>query len=183
MQPGDDIHKNWKTLREHGSPAALKFLFRHFYDPLFHYAARVLQREDLAKDAIQNTFADLWHYRSRLSPDVAVRAYLFRAVRNHCARLFQKHRPHQKVERLAQQLSFEPEELKLKEAPPPLKIKITEALNRLSPRQREIIYLKYYENLSYQEIAEVLQINYQSVVNHAHKAILRLRQEDALNFF
>ncbi|MCO6476314.1 MAG: sigma-70 family RNA polymerase sigma factor [Phaeodactylibacter sp.] len=183
MQHANDIQKNWRALRENGDPAALKFLFDHFYSPLFAYAVKLLQREALAKDALQNTFADLWQYRRRLSSDVVVRAYLFRAVRNHCCRLLRKQDSFVEIDRLGQQLAFEPEELQLKDAHLRQKQMVARALNNLSPRQREIIFLKYYENLSYQEIAEVIDINYQSVINHAHKAILKLRERNDLNFF
>lgn len=179
----DDIQKYWKALREDGEPAALKFLFDHFYGMLFSYAAKLLRRDALAKDALQNTFADLWQYRSRLSPDVAVKPYLIRAVRNHCAKLLRKHGPFAEIETLGQLLCFEPEELKLAGNTALQKKKLADALNSLSPRQREIVFLKYYEGLSYREIAEVLDINYQSVVNHAHKAILRMRERNDLNFF
>lgn len=183
MQHANDIQKNWKALRQEGAPAALKFFFDHFYEPLYGYAMKLLGREALAKDALQNTFADLWQYRKSLSPEVIVKAYLFRAVRNHCTRLIQKNQPYQKVEALCQQLSFDPEELILEDTSMLQKKKIAEALNKLSPRQKEILYLKYYENLSYQEIAEVSAINYQSVVNHAHKAIRKLREREDLKFF
>ncbi len=178
-----DIERHWKGLCEDGEPQALQALFFLFYDDLFAYTFRLLKTSDLARDAIQNAFADLWQYRHKLAADAVVKAYLFRAVRNHAIKLLRAQRPTIPVEDIEHQLFFEPEELQLESATHLQKQKITTLLNDLSPRQREILYLKFYDNLSYQEIAEVLDINYQSVVNHAHKAILKLRQHKDLKFF
>ena len=49
------------------------------------------------------------------------------------------------------------------------------ALNRLPTRQREMVYLNFYENLNYNEIVMQTGIQYQSVVNHVHRAVKVLR--------
>jgi RNA polymerase sigma factor (sigma-70 family) len=181
MQHTGDIKHLWASLLQaHTAEAALEQLFRLFYDDLFAYACKVLGQKALAADALQNTFADLWSYRLRLQPDVAVRAYLFRTTRNHCVKIAQKQQTTLPVEIFAEQLYFEPDELVLHEATDIQKHALAKALNTLSPRQREILFLKFYDNLDYAEIATVLGINYQSVVNHAHLAIRRLRDMPAL---
>lgn len=182
--PEDTFEQKWQDLRERGDPAALAFFFHQFYDELYFYCLKLSEEPSLAKDAVQNTFADLWEYRLSLSSVSSPKLYLLRAVRNHCIKLLQKNNPRHGIELIAEQMTFQPKELELDHAPDPVKIQLTQALNELSPRQREIIYLKFYDNLEYQEIAEVLQINYQSVVNHAHNAMIRLRQcEELKNFF
>jgi RNA polymerase sigma factor (sigma-70 family) len=54
---------------------------------------------------------------------------------------------------------------------------LLEALSKLSPRQKEVVYLKFYENLSYHEITELTSLNYQSVRNYIHQAIQALRRK------
>jgi RNA polymerase sigma-70 factor (ECF subfamily) len=49
------------------------------------------------------------------------------------------------------------------------------ALERLSSRQKEIIYLKYYQNLSYEEVSEIMNINYQVARNLLYQAIKSLK--------
>ena len=57
-------------------------------------------------------------------------------------------------------------------------------LNKLPKRQKEAIYLKYYSGLKATDIAEIMDINYQSVVNILHKAIKNLKEEvSILNLF
>jgi RNA polymerase sigma factor (sigma-70 family) len=53
-------------------------------------------------------------------------------------------------------------------------------LNNLSRRQREVIYLRYYDDLTYEEISQVMGLNYQSVMNHLHKALKALRSNQSL---
>jgi len=50
-------------------------------------------------------------------------------------------------------------------------------LNKLPKRQKEAIYLKYYSGLKTTEISEIMNINYQSVVNTLHKAINNLKED------
>jgi RNA polymerase sigma factor (sigma-70 family) len=53
-------------------------------------------------------------------------------------------------------------------------------LNQLPNRQKEVLYLKYYSDLNTDDIAKVLEINYQSVLNLIHKGIKKLRQAASL---
>ena len=181
MQHPCDIEEIWASLLQNDSAeSALEQLFQLFYDDLFAYACKLLGQGASAQDAIQNTFADLWYYRRRLQPDVAVRAYLFRSVRNHSVNILQKQPSALPIEAIAGQLRFEAAELVLHDADAAQKYALVQALNGLSPRQREILFLKFYDNLDYAEIAAILEINYQSVVNHAHLAIRRLREMPGL---
>jgi RNA polymerase sigma-70 factor (ECF subfamily) len=49
------------------------------------------------------------------------------------------------------------------------------ALNNLTNRQKEIVYLKYYQNLSYEEVSEIMKINYQAARNLLYQTIKTLR--------
>ena len=54
------------------------------------------------------------------------------------------------------------------------------ALNELPPKQREIIHMRFYQDLEYPQIAEITGIKYQSVINHVYRAIQVLRQTTEL---
>ena len=56
------------------------------------------------------------------------------------------------------------------------KMKLQQSLEFLSSRQREAIYLKYYEEMSYEQICDIMDINYQSVRNLISKGIIELRK-------
>jgi RNA polymerase sigma-70 factor (ECF subfamily) len=55
------------------------------------------------------------------------------------------------------------------------KQRVIKALEGLSHRQKEIIYLKYYQNLSYEEVSEIMNINYQVARNLLYQAIKSLK--------
>ena len=54
---------------------------------------------------------------------------------------------------------------------------VEDLLNTLTDRQREAIYLRYMQNLSYEEIAELLDISPGSVRKLVYRAIMCLREE------
>ena len=74
-------------------------------------------------------------------------------------------------------LAFSPEEVMIaEEASEGTRKYLARLLNSLTGRQKEIVYLRYYEDLSYQEISELLSINFQSVANHLQRAFETLRK-------
>jgi RNA polymerase sigma factor (sigma-70 family) len=54
---------------------------------------------------------------------------------------------------------------------------LNKSINQLSDRQKEAIYLRYHQGLSVEQVAEVLNLNYQSTKNLLHRAILQLRKD------
>ena len=55
--------------------------------------------------------------------------------------------------------------------------KLQQALDHLSERQREIIHMKYYQQLEYEEISDIMDLNYQSARNLVNRALSVLRKE------
>jgi RNA polymerase sigma factor (sigma-70 family) len=58
-----------------------------------------------------------------------------------------------------------------------LRQRIQFAINALTPRQKEIIYLRYFNDLSYDQICELMNINYQSARTQHYNALKVLRSE------
>lgn len=173
----------WKNMLQ-GDLSALEKIYTHFHADLYHYALKITEQQDLAEDAVQDVFVDLWNYRHQITNVHSPKYYLIRSLRNQCLKLIKKQN------RLTDFAVVNPlnirinaEELQLTDDSQATKKMIETALFKLSPRQREIIYLKFYNNLDYEELAEILEINYQSVVNHIHKAMIKLRQADVLQHF
>lgn len=165
-----------------GVPTALDALVRRHTRPLLNYGRKTGSGDDEIKDSLQEIFADLWTRRDRLETVQSVRAYLFMALRN---RLLKTHRTAvrraelpDETDELPFPLSFSVEEQWIAdEAEGEQLRRLNAQLNALPPRQREAIYLKYYQNLTNEEIAGLLKINYQSVSNLLHRALFVLRNE------
>ncbi len=76
---------------------------------------------------------------------------------------------------------FSPEDLMVEnETRQSLHEHLLQALNLLPARQREAVYLRYYEELSYKEVASIMGVNYQSVVNLLFKAMTALRKKEPI---
>lgn len=160
---------------------ALEAIYKGFYSDLFQYAYKLTADAGMAEDAVQDTFLYVWQHRQQIGVIKSLRFYLIRSVRNACLKLLQKR---SKIEAIDAnlQLTILPEELSLIDLDARTRKQLQQALLELSPRQREIIFLKFYSNLDYEEISSILDINYQSVVNHVHRAIQKLRKSSLAIF-
>ena len=174
----------WQEVLQNDRQAFEK-IYKHFYPNLFSYARKLIRDENQAQDAIQSTFLYLWIHRQQIGVIQSVRFYLFKSIRSSCLKLIQKQKRLKTLEEVNDQLRLiqSPEELNLVDDSQKVKQQLKKALLDLSPRQQEIIYLKFYNNLDYEEIGDVLNINYQSVVNHVYRAIQKLREHKTLQFF
>lgn len=169
----------WKELRS-GNKNALTGLFKKFYDSLFGYGYRIIPDDDRIKDAIQEVFFQLWKYRTNLANVKSVRAYLFKSLRH---QLLNDKAVRQRREKLNREFANEEFEiyvnyekwLEILELEQQQKSKLKKAVKELSPRQREVVYLKFYEGLSSEELSKIMEVRTQSIYNLLSNAIKSLR--------
>jgi RNA polymerase sigma factor (sigma-70 family) len=174
----------WQAMKA-GNPAALSVFYTRYFRVLFNYGATFSRDEDLVKDVVQELFLNIWENRQGLVDVRNVRAYLFQALRQNIITKLTRLKRRlvlSKDAALAEPVvSFSSEDILMAEEHSAVKKQqIAAALNTLPARQREALYLRCYNELSYEEIAEVMSINYQSVVNHVHEAIKTLRTSELL---
>ena len=157
---------------------ALSIIHKTLYPDLFHYANNLLKDEELAEDSIQELFIKVWTKRAKIGELTYVKAYLFTALRRDILnRLRNLHLRSLKITGTEEaDIEFSPEDIIIaSEDDTRRKQQIGKLLNALPKRQKEVIYLKYFDDLDYDEIAQIMGINYQSVVNLSFKAIRFLR--------
>ena len=166
----------WESFRK-GDREAFATLFRQHYELLFRYGSRLTPDADLLEDLIQELFLELWQSRSN-TPVLSVRAYLLKSLKYKLLKVF---RQQGRLKRLSAGddnifewshesfLIAEQENAEKKQ-------RVLNALGHLSNRQREIIYLKYYQNLSYEEVGEIMNINYQVARNLLYQAMKSLKK-------
>ncbi|MFP4090506.1 MAG: RNA polymerase sigma factor [Cyclobacteriaceae bacterium] len=176
--PLTDDKTQWASFLK-GDKCAFESIFRTYYNCLFQYAHRSCQDADLAHECVQSLFVNLWSSREKLSPAANVKAYLFSSLRRQLCREKKAVSSQSAFSRQSPPLSFSPEDLMLEnESAMMLESQMAAALNALPRRQREVLYLRYYEELSYSEISQVMHLNYQSVINLAYRALEKLRKEE-----
>ena len=168
--------ERWSRLKQ-GDKKSLREIYDLQVEYLLQYALRISRNEALIQDCVHDLFVEIWNNRENLGMTTAIRPYLIVALRRKLIRKLQKE---QKSEELTDHLAFDivpgAEELLIQhEDSEQHKKKLLAAMAQLSERQREAIFLKYYEEMDYQEVASTMNINYQSVRNLIFSGIKKLR--------
>jgi RNA polymerase sigma-70 factor (ECF subfamily) len=138
-------------------------------------ATQILGNADDAADAVQDAFAKALQrpgaYDARRGP---LKPWFLRVVRNRCLDLIRRRKQGDAVSDALPSSAGSPEQL-THESQRDHEIHL--ALARLSPDQRQIVVLRDYLDLSYAEIASVLEIPSGAVMSRLHRARLALKQE------
>ncbi|KFF04550.1 RNA polymerase sigma factor [Flavobacterium reichenbachii] len=170
----------WSNLKE-GDEKSFSILFERYYKDLICYGNSLSPFSEKVQDCVQDVFADVWVYRNSLQDNVVVKAYLLSSVRKRIARLFERDHIFRKTtstEAIEFLFDFSIEnELVEDEVTAERVLYLNKLLNDLPPRQKEALYLRYHQGLSVEQIAELLDVNYQSANNLLYRALLSLRKE------
>jgi RNA polymerase sigma factor (sigma-70 family) len=165
----------WESFRN-GDRTAFEALFRQHYEILFRYGNQFTADTELLEDTIQELFIELWQAKSK-APVMSVKGYLLKSLKYKLLKAF---RQRGRIQQLPADtdIFFEWSHdifLITQQENAEKKQRVLEALGSLSNRQKEIIYLKYYQNLSYDEVSEIMNINYQVARNLLYQAIRSLK--------
>ncbi|MGH2644194.1 MAG: RNA polymerase sigma factor [Chitinophagaceae bacterium] len=181
MASGDLEIWLWNEIR-YGNERALYQLYMTRYDSLVRYGLYVSGDKTKATDAINEVFTEIWIKRDRL-PDVKeVGSYLFIIFKRKLSRLVHhKHTvlllPEEEVlPELQQDGSYEDMLIAL-QSEEEQKLRVRHALLKLTSRQKELIHLRYFEEMSIDEIADKLNLSLRTIYNTLHSAISTLRKE------
>lgn len=162
-----------------GSREAFARIYAEQYEALLNYGRRFSLDVAIIEDAIQDTFLDLWQYRATLTDVKSVRFYLLRVLRN---KLNQQFKKQQSVGFTVDdnlpfdvEYSFESQLIQQQIQEETLR-QLRLCLNELSPRQKEILYLRFFNGLDYEQIAEVMNLTYQATRNQLYLALKALRE-------
>ena len=164
----------WESFRK-GDRDAFATLFRRHYEALFRYGGKFADNAGQLEDSIQELFVELWQSNSRI-PVISVRAYLLKSLKYKILKTYRRRRDILPITEDQGIFEWSHEDYLVSgEQTAENNRKVLNALDRLSNRQKEIVYLKYFQNLSYEEISEVMNINYQVARNLLYQAIKSLK--------
>ncbi|MFC2084082.1 RNA polymerase sigma factor [Bacteroidota bacterium] len=157
-----------------GDKEAFSSLFTKYYEPLYRFAGRFVVDPDISENIVQDVFVRLWEQRSRLRITSNVKAYLYTAVKNQSLN---------HIKREGRLLSFEEQFEIISEkmqSPEDEFIKdesfksIHEAIEDLPEKCRKIYLMKRYDDLSYNEISEILSISVNTIKTQMKRALKSL---------
>ena len=168
----------WDKLRE-GHKSALQEIYQQEFEYLYNYGRKIFSRSELVEDCVHDLFVELWQRHDRLGPTDSIRRYLSAALRRKVVAHLKKEANIQKTESF-ELIPFDAElaidELIIaQELSEEQSARLKEAFEKLTPKQKEILYLRFYQGLDYDQIAEVLGMKYQSLRNAVSRAIKNLR--------
>ena len=147
------------------------------YVALYHYGTRFTADRDLIKDCLQDLFLELWEKRASLAYIGAIKPYLFQSLRNNLVRRVRKQSFFSDLQDTEPLDDISPEsDWIINETDALTASRMKRAIDSLPKRQKEALYLKYYENLSYEEIANVMGLNRQAVANYLQYGLQKLRE-------
>ncbi|VAW13473.1 hypothetical protein MNBD_BACTEROID03-1679 [hydrothermal vent metagenome] len=163
-----------------GDVNAFSTLFKGYYSVLYDYGLKISGNPSLTEDCLQDFFVYLYDRREGIGEVNNIRSYLFVSFRRSLFKKLKKERKFTDYDELFESISkfeFSAEEIAIKQELTSMKTNaLANLLNKLSVREREAVYLKYYSDLKTDQIARVMGISYQSVLNTLQKAFLKLRK-------
>lgn len=168
------------------SDKSLSGIFETHFNALYNYGLKISKDSQLVEDSIQDLFFRLLIKNFNIESVKNQRYYLLKSLRRQILKTLElKYYQINKVEVNDDCFTeFSPEDYFIQnQSEENLIVRVNKALNQLSDRQREAIYLRYFENLEYEQIAEIMNINYQSVKNNVHRGLVALKDIISLYLF
>jgi RNA polymerase sigma factor (sigma-70 family) len=174
------LEKDLLQRLQQNDEVALASLMKMYYDDLYNYAARFTKDDGLIKDCIQEVFISLWQRRETADTILSPKYYFLRAIKNKVLKSLHKNTRTTTSAHLQDEYDFFHEFsieriIIEKQVSEEKAEKLRKTLTLLSKRQKEIIYLKYYQYLDHGQIAELMNVSRQSVYNLLHETIHKLR--------
>lgn len=149
-----------------GEALAFGELFARYKNPIYGYVRRRVDDPGRAEEITQDVFLALVQHRNGYEVRASFRTYLYRIALNRVVAEYRKKKEDQPL----------PADPAVSAGGDPSVVQqVREALAQLEPEQREIVLLREYQGLSYQEIAEVLKIPVGTVRSRLFRAKLALR--------
>lgn len=159
------------------STLELKRLYDHYAKELYVYGMAICADKVLVEDAIQDVFLYIHLHDATFSHAADKKLYLLAALRNKIYRMSHGRQPRFEEMTVESEMEYSAEDRIIGEEQWRInQERVKEMLDSLSMRQREVLYLRFIETMSFKEISEHMSINRQSAQNLFQRAVKRLRE-------
>lgn len=184
-QQGANIHTDkppadlWLTFIQ-GDKIAFSLLYEKCYPKLYSYGINLGMDELQVSDAIQDIFLKLFEKPHIITDASTFLPFVFRSIRNYFINLQKKVSNHVDIEEYLTSFTFEytiEDRLIIEEDAKNLSLQIEQMLSILTARQKEIIYFRFLHEMSYEEIALIMNISQQGARNMLYKAFEKIRKK------
>ena len=161
------------TLIKKAEQAAFLEIYQRYWSSLYRYAYNVINNHQVCEDIIQEIFLDLWSRKNEVLI-ANLKAYLYKSVKFQIFKYLRHNEVEKKHLSLLNKVQFvnqTEDYINLED----LEKMLDKSISKLPAKCREIFYLSRFEQKSYQEIADKLNISTQTVKNQVSKALKFIR--------
>lgn len=168
----------WKMIKQ-GDKAAFEELYHRYYSPLFAYAVRLRFGSEIIKDSLQDIFVRIYVKHSELPEISYVKPYLYRSLVNALLDSVKSVRNNVvSLDELADisiddkgfDILFEKGDADMQKAQ-----LLKRGYEQLSAKQKNALYLRFIQEFSWNELAQMLEMSPHSCMNLVNRAICKLR--------
>ena len=167
----------WKEFRQ-GSMEAFSAIYSTHVQALNNYGRKLTTDQKFVEDCIQDLFIEIWKSKENLGDTDSIKYYLLKSLRRKIIRQL----PGTQTLGLDAEENYHfdlssPETLIINEQTEAFQVKkLNEALKKLTRRQKEAIYLKFYQGLNFQEVSSVMSLGMKSTYNLISRSVEELRK-------
>lgn len=169
----------WAAFKN-GDEQAYEFMFKHNYKLLLNYGLKISRDAEEVKDCIQQLFARLWESRQRLGVNTSIKSYLLASLRRMILRRSKVKFQYINIEHINPAFHIE-SSVEYKYIKSQKEVELVKALSnlikKLPDRQKEALYLRFYGDYSFGEIAGIMGITTRGVYKLIYKALDNLTLE------
>jgi RNA polymerase sigma factor (sigma-70 family) len=161
-----------------GDDAAYTTIYELYARDLYAFGLSLRVKTELIEDAIHDIFVEIYSHRKNLEAVDNLKYYFLAAFRNRLFFLLKKDSHTREItekdtvslhDRDVETMWIEQEEDTQKQ------VLVKRLLSELNENQREAIYHRFVEGLSCEEVATLMNMNYQSAKNLIHRSIKKLK--------
>ncbi len=170
----------WQAFKK-GDRQAFGAMLELYYPLLLNYGVRFQKDREFVKDCLHDLILELWSRRENLDDVRLIKVYLLKSLRRKLLRESQRLKWFREANEVSEDYAFEVQfaiesymisnEVKHEDL---MKLRVN--LDKLTKRQREAIYLRFDQEMEYEDIAGIMSINYHSAVNLVYEALKFLRK-------
>lgn len=156
------------------SETVFKIFYQRFYSSLYHFAIHLIGNPNDAAEIVNDVFLNVWHKRNNLKLDESLKPYLFRSVKNSCINYHKKIKPiHTDLDQTKQTSMFTADGPLLDKEQ---QNRLVNLLDSLPPKCKQVFIMSRIDELSYKEIAELLDLSIKTVEAQMSKALKIFRK-------
>ncbi|HEV2833162.1 MAG TPA: RNA polymerase sigma factor [Hanamia sp.] len=170
---------------ETGDIKAYSEVYVFYYKKLYNYGRKFTQDISMIEDSVNEVFIMIWTNRQKLAAIRSPHSYIFSSFRNNIFKKLKADRTICSLESAGEtEIEFSIDTIIIsKETDAARQLSVQKALAQLTPRQKEAIFLRFYEGLPYEEIAGIMNISVKATYKIMARALKDLKNILGISLF